>query len=443
MSQVKGDDGSSGITAPVAGVWGDSQLHAGVAGTSDSTGVVGISKNAVGVLGQSGRGPVTIKPVRPPSVGVEGESAAGVGVRGWTQTGTGIEGTSPGGVGVKGTSKNSTGVYGFSDLPGTGTAPDGHYVYGGDGVRGENNQRDGRGVRGLASGGQGTGVWGESVSGYGVVGVSPGGGGVWGCSNESTGVWGESQDEVGVYGWSGALDGLRGEGTHAGVHARNWIPGDNTGPRPEAYLATQDLAGEFFGDVVVHGSLTKSGGGFRIDHPLDPGTKYLNHAFVESSEMKNVYDGVVILDRNGSGVVELPAWFETLNRDVRYQLTAIGAAAPNLHIAREVKGNEFQIAGGVPGMKVSWQVTGVRQDAWAKSKKIAVEQEKPAKERGYYLHPRFFDQPEEKRIMFARHPEKTNGAERRASEVEHLQALSRRQGAKPARSTVRRSPRSR
>src|SRR3712207_8303809 len=34
---------------------------------------------------------------------------------------------------------------------------------------------------------------------------------------------------------------------------------------------------------------------FKIDHPLDPQNKYLSHTTVESSERKNVYDGVVQL----------------------------------------------------------------------------------------------------------------------------------------------------
>jgi hypothetical protein len=200
------------------------------------------------------------------------------------------------------------------------------------------------------------------------------------------------------------------------------------------------LAGEFFGDVVVHGSLTKSGGGFRIDHPLDPANKYLNHAFVESPEMKSVYDGVVTLDGAGCGGVELPAWFEALNRELRYQLTAMGAPAPGLHIAQEVRGNRFKIAGGGPGMKVSWQVTGIRRDAWATSQKVVVEEEKPPKERGYFLHPRLFDQPDEKGIGFVGHPEDRRRTQLRALAVEHLQALSRRRDLKPSPSIAMPSP---
>jgi hypothetical protein len=97
--------------------------------------------------------------------------------------------------------------------------------------------------------------------------------------------------------------------------------------------------------------LSKGGGSFKIDRPLDPAHKYLYHSFVESPDMKNVYDGTVTLDPEGRATVGLPDWFETLNRDFRYQLTAIGAAAPDLHIAGEVRDGEFAIAGGRPGCR--------------------------------------------------------------------------------------------
>jgi len=163
-------------------------------------------------------------------------------------------------------------------------------------------------------------------------------------------------------------------------------------------------AGTFNGDVQVIGNLAKSGGGFKIDHPLDPANKYLYHSFVESPDMKNVYDGVVTLDGRGEAVVELPEWFETLNRDFRYQLTCIGGFAP-VYIAEEVAGNRFKIAGGRAGMKISWQVTGIRQDPWANAHRIPVEIEKPDREQGYYLHPELYGAPEEKGVEWARHPE--------------------------------------
>ena len=163
-------------------------------------------------------------------------------------------------------------------------------------------------------------------------------------------------------------------------------------------------AGYFSGDVFVGGNLSKSSGSFKIDHPLDPANKYLYHSFVESPDMMNIYNGNAMLDANGEAVIALPEWFGTLNRDYRYQLTCIGGFAP-VYVAEEISNNQFKIAGGKSGMKVSWQVTGVRQDAWANAHRIPVEVEKPERERGYYLHPELYGAPDEKNIEWARHPE--------------------------------------
>ena len=165
------------------------------------------------------------------------------------------------------------------------------------------------------------------------------------------------------------------------------------------------LAGIFSGNVEITGMLSKGGGSFKIDHPLDPENKYLYHSFVESPDMMNIYNGNVKLDTNGEAVVELPVWFEALNKDFRYTLTAVGAPGPNLYIAEEVTKTHFKIAGGTPGAKVSWTVTGIRHDAWANEHRIHVEEDKPDRERGSYLHPEVCKQPEEKSVEWARHPE--------------------------------------
>jgi len=99
--------------------------------------------------------------------------------------------------------------------------------------------------------------------------------------------------------------------------------------------------------------------------------KYLSHSFVESPDMKNLYDGLVTLDANGQAEVRLPAWFETLNTDVRYQLTCLGGYAP-VYIAEKLQNNRFTIAGGQAGMEICWQVTGIRQDHWASAHRIAL-----------------------------------------------------------------------
>jgi len=155
---------------------------------------------------------------------------------------------------------------------------------------------------------------------------------------------------------------------------------------------TAGYAGYFAGDVHVNGTLTKSAGAFRIDHPLDPANSYLNHSFVESPDMKDLYDGVVTLDDDGQAWVELPDWFEALNQDFRYQLTPIGQFAP-VFVSQEIQDNRFQIAGGGAGMRVSWLVTGIRHDTYAEAHRIPVEEDKPAGERGTYLYPELYGQP--------------------------------------------------
>jgi hypothetical protein len=175
-------------------------------------------------------------------------------------------------------------------------------------------------------------------------------------------------------------------------------------------------AGFFSGDVYVGGNLSKSSGSFKIDDPLDPANKYLYHSFVESPDMMNIYNGNVVLDANGEAVVALPEWFGALNKDYRYQLTCIGGFAP-LYIAEEVSNNQFKIAGGKSGMKVSWQVTGVRQDAWANAHRIPVEIEKPERERGYYLHPELYGASDDKNIEWARHPDVMKASKARQAKL--------------------------
>jgi hypothetical protein len=233
------------------------------------------------------------------------------------------------------------------------------------GVAGDSASDTGRGIMGITTGANGIGVWGEGFS------TGSGEDGVVGVAN----------------------------GTGVAVAAFNTADGDalfadaNTG-----------FAGVFIGDVDVIGNLSKSAGSFKIDHPLDPANKFLYHSFVESPDMMNIYNGVADLDGKGQAVVKMPDWFETLNKDFRYQLTSIGAPGPDLYIAEEISGNQFKIAGGKPGARVSWQVTGVRHDAWANAHRIPVEQMKTGRESGLYLHPELFGAPPEKSIAAVHHP---------------------------------------
>lgn len=181
--------------------------------------------------------------------------------------------------------------------------------------------------------------------------------------------------------------------------------------------AASGLAGRFEGDVEITGNLSKGGGSFKIDHPLDPENKYLYHSFVESPEMMNIYNGNVTTDGNGEATVTLPSYFEALNRDFRYQLTVIGTFAHAI-VAEKIKGGSFKIRTSTPGVEVSWQVTGIRRDGWANRNRIPVEEDKPEVERGYYLYPEAFDQPDEKSVNWARYPEMMKQRKQQRVEVE-------------------------
>ncbi len=322
---------------------------------------------------------------------------------------TSSTGATNGVFGVTGSSDgNADGVYGLA------TAATG----GANGVQGTTYAPNGYGVWGIAKStdpGTSYGVYGQSVSGdavhglftgvngSGVVGVvsTSGSGSTNGAAgiNQSTtghsnGVYGESDSPLGV---GGLFENTAG-GTALIILGR---------VSPETNLFTVDGGGSGFfygnlqvngqstfnsavqinGDLNVNGNLNKLSGSFKIDDPIDPSNKYLSHSFVESPDMLNIYNGVVRLDARGEAWVVLPEYFEALNRDVRYQLTSMGSPQPRLYIAREVKGNRFKISGGRANGKVSWLVTGVRQDAWANDHRIPNEEDKLEK-RGTYLYPK-------------------------------------------------------
>ncbi len=148
--------------------------------------------------------------------------------------------------------------------------------------------------------------------------------------------------------------------------------------------------GFYAGNLTVNGTVSKGGGSFKIDDPLDPANKTLSHSFVESPDMMNIYNGNVVTDKQGRSTVELPPYFEALNSDFRYQLTVIGRFAQAI-VVEKVHGNRFVIETSKPGVEVSWQVTGIRHDAWANAHRVPVEEVKPAEEQGHYLHPQLFE----------------------------------------------------
>ncbi len=71
-------------------------------------------------------------------------------------------------------------------------------------------------------------------------------------------------------------------------------------------------------------------------------------------------------------------------------------------MANEIANHRFTILTDKPNQKVSWQVTGI-QDAYANAHRIPVQETKPEKERGLYLHPELFGASQEKSIASVRH----------------------------------------
>ena len=417
-SGLLGSDLSSGGGYGVLGTSENGTGVQGEAATNGRSGVSGIDTSTGGGHGTYGRSEH--------GTGAYGENLANgqCGVYGNDLSpsgGKGVQGVTAIGVGVRGeASKHGIAVAGhvgaFNGLAGKFTNPHnsgGRDPFGGTAVRALASVGTYEQLRNDAGGlivGHGAGEFagengiiaaasGETKGGVmppsipfgtaGVVGIGP--------NNEGYGVigYGRSHDWAGVCGLGTApsSDGVLGvvtgaSGLCAGLYG--WNVYDPTGYGVFG-TATVGTAIGSVGHAEIVGKLSKSGGAFKIDHPLDPGRKFLYHSCVESPDMMNVYNGTVVLDDHGRATVDLPEFFEALNKDFRYQLTAIGSPAPELHVASEVADNTFAIAGGSSGQKVSWQVTGVRQDRWAEANRVLVEVDKPEEDQGRYLHPDLFE----------------------------------------------------
>src|SRR5215203_1053772 len=281
-------------------------------------------------------------------------------------------------MGVLNTCNDVTNLYGsaYTEFIAQTGAPNGVGVAGvswattgeGDGVLGTASSTGDRatGVKGYVSTASATtGSYSAGVAGFNK-GTNFGGFGVWGRhEGQGIGVYGEAPNGFAVSGFS----------------PNNW-------------------SGYFQGSVRVVGTLIKSSGAFRIDHPLDPAHKYLQHSFVESPEMMNVYNGNVVTNGHGYATVKLPAWFQALNRDFRYQLTPLGhnGWGARAVVWDEVRNNHFTIR-SEPRVKISWQVTGVRHDAYANAHRIQTVVPKTGSADGKYVHPELYGKPMTKSVV--------------------------------------------
>ena len=298
---------------------------------------------------------------------------------------------------------------------------------------------------------------GVAVTGFGGDGINATGGSATCCFDGGVGVRGFGGDSASIEGGAGMTaeggkhtgtqfpdkggDGIRAKGgdSVAGIGGHGIIVVGGNGTNDRGGDGIQAIAGSaggfaglFFGFVEVNGSLrvdedlsvhgTKN---FKIDHPLDPGNRYLLHAAIESSEVLNVYSGNVTTDESGNAQVTLPEWFEAINRDFRYQLTVVGTFAQAV-IAEKIKGNRFTIRTNTPNVEVSWQVTGVRSDPVMIKHPFKAEQDKSESERGFYLGPELYGLPEERGIEWARRPELMQQVKERREQAKQKAASARR-----------------
>jgi hypothetical protein len=384
-------------TAP--SILGEGTTNTGVAGQSASGyGVYAASNTGYGLYASSTNGNAAVYAVSDgaAAIAVIGQASDGTGVAGYSTTYAGVYGSSDTASGAMGQSSSGPGVSGGSS---TGYGVHGITTAGTvnrAGVYGEADAAGGNGVMGEANNGTtSNGVLGKSTGGYGVRGQSTGGYGIAGESSTGYGVHGSNTGGVTTAGVRGISTGSGGNGV---------IGEANIGSNAYGVWgkSANGYAGYFSGNVHVQGTLSKSAGSFKIDHPLDPANKYLSHSFVESPDMMNIYNGNVTTDAKGEAVVTMPTWFEALNNDFRYQLTVMGDQFAQARISGKMKDNRFTIKTDKPNIEVSWQVTGIRHDPYAEQYRIPVEQDKPSNERGYYLEPELYGQPSSKAIENSR-----------------------------------------
>lgn len=374
-----------------AGVFGDSGYYGQTGVYGSASGDPGITVSGIGVYGENvgylGAGVAG----ESTNIGVYGSGAYGGIFEGNHDSayGASIENIATAGIGLVVAGQNM----GITTLPGTGAV-----------------------LVGNLSGGAG---FAENASGTGLIGVGNNittantpavGSGVAGTGN-TVGVYGkgvQGADGIGVVGAGNNLPtytipasgaGVAGTGVNIGVY------GHATGVAGFGVYSSGDSHTE--GDVTVSGNHHVGGnttvGGtksFMIDDPRDPANKYLKHFSVESNEILNIYRGIATFDASGEAVVQLPDYYDAINKNASYQLTPIGSAMPNLYIASEVNNGTFVIAGGVSAKKVSWTLTAERNDPYISSNpELRNNVVDKGDYRGRYLSPETYGQSAEKGIL--------------------------------------------
>lgn len=271
------------------------------------------------------------------------------------------------------------------------------------GIQGDTTFASSNGVRATSTTGASALYASTSANGAAVHGYTNAG-----YATQNWAVYGRNDNSLG-YAVFGAAYGSFAVGVYgSGDYAGGWFQGpvgvraysDSGYALYATWAGTASHAAYFSGFTQVNGSFAATLKSFLIDHPLDPENRFLEHSSVESSERKNIYDGIATADDQGVVEVALPPYFDALNRDVRYLLTALGQPAPNLHVRSKFDGRSFTIAGAAVGQEICWQVTGVRKDPDAAAHPLIVEREKVGAERGRFLTPVEHGQPLERGLHY-------------------------------------------
>lgn len=191
---------------------------------------------------------------------------------------------------------------------------------------------------------------------------------------------------------SGAFRAVGGTSRNWGLNAEAY---GNAGTTNYGIVANASggtsYAGYFVGNNHTVGTLSATTKTFKIDHPLDPYNKYLNHSSIESDEMMNLYRGITKTDDDGYATVEVPNWFSALNENIQYQLTVVDEGDSDdfvmAKVVQKLENNKFRIRTNVPNVEVNWMLTGVRIDKSARFRPVVVEEEKPEQFKGKLLDP--------------------------------------------------------
>jgi hypothetical protein len=272
----------------------------------------------------------------------QSESTTGTAVFGWTPASTGT--TFAG----KFQSDSSEGYAGHF----TGVGPDALYVQ---------NTGIGRGI--FISTNSDTAVWANTTTGFASVDARNG-----------------STNGFGVFGYA-----IASSGTSIGV------AGQSNSPSGWGLFS--------YGNSGATG--VKS---FRIDHPFDPENKYLLHYSTEMPEPQNAYNGNVVTDINGEAWVQLPDYFEQINKDFKYQLTVVDDTDSDqfviAKVAKKIRSNQFKIRTNAPNIEVAWEVKAVRNDLWMQKYGAPSEMTKSNAEKGKYQHPELYGQSAERGMNF-------------------------------------------